>query len=533
MKNKIILITSGAYCNSEICSDFGLIPTSFLPIGHERLLESQIKLIKDFKAFKAITLPTEFKLLKRDIKLLSDNKIVIIRSNPHLSLNKSIINFINKYEKSNVIEELYILHGDTLFKTLEQKVDLLYYGKTNLFYKWGYLDYIIGRTTESNSLKKSVLAGYFTFSNPSFFKEQLLKTNSFEAALKNYNKKINFEFKFKKSWLDFGHSNLYFKSKSKLNVTRSFNQLKINLSYITKSSSDIVKIKNEFKWFKQLPERFDIYKPSVWGYEESKFKSSYNIEFVGAPTFQEKLVFGNLDDFSFFSIVDQIFDFINESRKVIIKSASNESVSNLLNKLYIEKTKKRILQFTNISGFDINKNITINSKSYPSLNVFSNQVLQLLKDGLISSDQNELTLMHGDLCASNILADNRTGAIKLIDPRGGIDTLCKSKNNISGDFRYDVAKLGHSIVGNYDYIVTGFYSLKGSINNLNFDFTLHHKSKSALEDYYYNKVKYMNLDKEFINTSIVNLFLSMLPLHSDDKDRQIALLLNAYRLFYK
>ena len=64
IKNKILLITSGAYVNSEMSSDFGLIPTSFLPIGHKRLIEHQIEIIKDFKATIFITLPNNFKLLK-------------------------------------------------------------------------------------------------------------------------------------------------------------------------------------------------------------------------------------------------------------------------------------------------------------------------------------------------------------------------------------------------------------------------------------------------------------------------------------
>lgn len=532
IKNKVILLTSGAYCNSEMSSDFGLTPASFLPIGHKRLVENQIDLIKDFKAMKAITLPNDFKLLERDIKLLSKNNITVFRTDPNLSLNKSILTFINAYEKNNIIEELYILHGDTLFKKVEQKADILYYGKTNMFYKWGYLEDIICKNIDSKSKKQSVVAGYFTFSNPSFLKEQLLKNNSFESSLKNYNKKIKFENILKNSWLDFGHSNLYFKSKSSLNVTRSFNQVKINLNYIVKSSNDVSKIKSEYNWFKQLPEILGIYKPSVWGYIESKYESSYNIEFIGAPTLQEKLVFGNLPDFSFFGIVDQIFDFIKKSREVIFETQSKNFVKNLLQELYIKKTKERILEFSRISGFNLDEKITINSKIYPSINTFYNEVLKLIEEGLINFEQNNLTLMHGDLCASNILSDNRNGTIKLIDPRGGLDNLFKSKNNIAGDFRYDVAKLGHSLIGNYDYIVTGFYSLKRHENTLNFDFSLHHKSKTSLKNYYYYKVEEINLDKKFINASIVNLFLSMLPLHSDDQNRQIALLLNAYKLFY-
>jgi hypothetical protein len=532
IKNKILLITSGAYVNSEMSSDFGLIPTSFLPVGHKRLIEHQIEIIKDFKATIIISLPNDFKLLKRDVKLLSENEIYIYRTDSNLSLNKSIVSFINEYEKKHIIEELYILHGDTSFQTIEQKTDLLYYGETNLFYKWGYLKNIIGRTIKTENHKQSVAAGYFTFSNPSFFKEQLSKNNLFETSLINYNKKINFEIRLKKSWLDFGHSNLYFKSKSSLNVARSFNQVIMNLNYITKSSKDINKIKSEYSWFKQLPEDFSIYKPSVWGYEKGQYESSYKIEFIGAPTLQEKLVFGNLPDFSFFNSINQIFSFIEKSRQVTFESPSTEHTLNLLNDLYIEKTKKRILDFSITSGFDLNKKITINNKSYPSLQTFSNQVLQILKEGLMNSKLNKLTLMHGDLCASNIITDNRSGTIKLIDPRGGLDTLFESKNNISGDFRYDVAKLGHSLIGNYDYIVTGYYSLKKLDNGLNFEFSLHHKSKKSLNDFYFFKVKEMNLDIKFINASIVNLFISMLPLHGDDEDRQIALLLNAYKLFY-
>ena len=57
MINDVFLITSGAYSNDEITSDFGLLPTSFLPVGHKRLLELQINLLKEFKGRAFISLP--------------------------------------------------------------------------------------------------------------------------------------------------------------------------------------------------------------------------------------------------------------------------------------------------------------------------------------------------------------------------------------------------------------------------------------------------------------------------------------------
>ena len=470
-------------------SDFGLIPTSFLPIGHKRLLEHQITLIKHFKATKIISLPDDFCLLRRDVELLSENDINIHRTDSNLSLNDSILKFINEYEKKYLIEELYILHGDTLFLNIEQKADLLYYGETNSFYKWGYLkDIVVMNANKENNernYKRPVVAGYFSFSEPSLFKKELSKNLLFETSLKNYNKKINFNISLKKSWLDFGHSNLYFKSKSSLNVARNFNQMSVNLNYITKSSRNKNKIKSEYNWFKQLPDNLSIYKPAVWDYKESQHESSYKIEFIGAPTLQEKLVFSNLPDYSFFNTINQIFSFIEKSRRINFKGESTLQTQDLLNKLYIEKTKKRIIDFSFTSDFDLNKRITINKKTYPSLKSFSDQVLQILNRGLKDSKSNKLTLMHGDLCASNIITDNRSGTIKLIDPRGGLDTSFEAENNILGDFRYDIAKLGHSLIGNYDYIVTGFYSLTKLDNSLNFDFQLHHKSKTNLKDYFF------------------------------------------------
>ena len=74
MINDVFLITSGAYSNDEITSDFGLLPTSFLPVGHKRLLELQINLLKEFKGRAFISLPNNYNLLPRDRDLLLKNK---------------------------------------------------------------------------------------------------------------------------------------------------------------------------------------------------------------------------------------------------------------------------------------------------------------------------------------------------------------------------------------------------------------------------------------------------------------------------
>ena len=530
VKNKIFLITSGAYANAEITSDFGLLPSAFLPIGHKRLIELQVENIKNFDVTKVITLPENYNLLKRDTLFLEKNNILIYRNNPNLSLSKSILSFLNSYEKENQIDELFILHGDTSFKAFEQKTDLLYYGYTDMFYKWGHLADVIGEQLQKDEFKQPVLAGFFSFSNLNLFKQVLDKNDSFEKALSKYNEKIKFKVILKSGWLDFGHSNLYYKSKMELNVTRNFNEVIANTNYIKKTSNDFNKIESEYNWFKQLPDSLSLFTPKVWGFNDDKGKASYKIEFIGAPTLQEKWVFGTLPDFVYYGIINQLFVFIEKASEIRFDDYNAEVTDNLLKELYITKTKKRVGVFSEQLDFKMSEPVLINGKKYPPLDEFVSTVISLLEKELVNNT--ELTLMHGDLCFSNILSDTRSNIIKLIDPRGGLDNGFNSENKIIGDYKYDIAKLGHSLIGNYDYIVTGFYSLEINDALQSYNFSLQHPPRESLKIYFYNKLGKMNVSKEFINASIVNLFISMLPLHNEDSDRQIALLLNAYKIFY-
>ena len=530
--NKVFLITSGAYANAEIISDFGFLPSAFLPIGHKRLIELQVQNIKNFDAVKVITLPSNYKLLERDKDFLIKNNILIYRTNPNLNLNDSILSFLDSYEIENTIDQLFILHGDTSFKSLKEETDLLYYGYTDMFYKWGYLSDISDIELNEDGFKQAVIAGYFTFSNPSFFKESLLSEDSFERALRIYNFKIKFKLILNSEWLDFGHSNLYYKSKMKLNVTRNFNQVIANNNFIKKTSNNFNKIESEYKWFKQLPDELTIFTPSVWGFESIENKASYKIEFIGAPTLQEKWVFGNLPDYVYHNIINQIFLFFKKTSQFNLINYSSEIIKKELQELYINKTIERVKIFSNQINFNVSKPVYINNIKYPPLSEFLKTINGLIQHKLNSEKLNKLTLMHGDLCFSNILSDSRSNIVKFIDPRGGLNDSFNSDSKIIGDYRYDIAKFGHSLIGNYDYIVTGFYNLVKNDKELSFNFSLQHPSRDLLNSYFYTKVKEMNVDVEFIKISIINLFISMLPLHNEDEDRQIALLLNAYQLYY-
>ncbi|MEO9945787.1 hypothetical protein [Paraglaciecola sp.] len=142
----------------------------------------------------------------------------------------------------------------------------------------------------------------------------------------------------------------------------------------------------------------------------------------------------------------------------------------------------------------------------------------------------DIAIVHGDMCFSNILFDSRIQAVKLIDPRG----LSANGNvTIWGDKRYDLAKFYHSALGLYDLIIANRFKIDvaNDIYNIEFSSGINQLDLSnVIKKSIFEKSKYEESEIIAIN---VQLFLSMLPLHYDRPDRQQAMIANALRLTSK
>jgi len=117
----------------------------------------------------------------------------------------------------------------------------------------------------------------------------------------------------------------------------------------------------------------------------------------------------------------------------------------------------------------------------------------------------------------------------VIDPRG-VDL--DGNLSVYGDLRYDVAKLAHSILGLYDFIIAGMFTYTEQAPydiQLELDVT---DGIRATQDKFKNMVfAGYSIDELNVYPIMIHLFLSMLPLHSDNSERQKAMLANALRLY--
>jgi len=130
--------------------------------------------------------------------------------------------------------------------------------------------------------------------------------------------------------------------------------------------------------------------------------------------------------------------------------------------------------------------------------------------------EKDFCVMHGDFCFNNILYDSYSGTIRLIDPRGSFG---EELPGIYGDIKYDLAKLLHSAVYSYDYIVNDLSHFDVKANTITYTFNLrpNHELLTSLS---YELVKRMGFSPAQINILVALLFISMCPLHSDSLRRQ-------------
>jgi hypothetical protein len=200
----MILITSAAYASQELQSEIGSLPPAFLPVGNRRLYALQLeRLPRDEPTY--LSVPSDFVMDTTDLVELERHQVGVIYVPGGLSLADSLtycINFVGSYT-----EPIRILHGDTLIDGLDGAVDVIVTGRTSDNYQW--------QVDEEASADDHVWAGYFAFADSALFLRCLTRSHhSFVDAVKLYDHERALEKRFTERWLDFGHLNTYYRSRS-------------------------------------------------------------------------------------------------------------------------------------------------------------------------------------------------------------------------------------------------------------------------------------------------------------------------------
>lgn len=502
----MLLILSSAYCDQELAAEFGQLPPAFLPLSNKRLYESQVEACRKSGETVWLTVPDDFTVPLRDQKKLSVLNVSLLPVPSGLSLGQAILYCIENTDG----EKLDILYGDTLvMKVDRQATDYAYVSDTSENYGWHYVN-VDG--------EDKALCGYMSFSNRALLKEKIeALSGDFLTAIHHYAETVDgYQFKPTDQWLDFGHIHTYFRSKASMTTQRAFNNMSIEKHYVEKTSSDQRKMNAEASWFEAMPAQMRRYAPTYMGRLEKDGVQGYRLEYLYLATLADLYVFGRLPAFSWERIFAACQDFMENCYQF------NSAQATDADSLYLNKTLSRLEDYARESGADIHAPWILSGKSAPSLVEIAERSAQNIN----SCEQS--TLVHGDFCFSNIVYDFRTQAVKVLDPRG-----VSTDGEISpyGDMRYDLGKLAHSVIGLYDYIIAGSYEFSRSGSNLEFSIWQGKQVEQAQDVFRRMSLVGKPIADYPVDNIVIQLFLSMLPLHYDRPDRQNAFMANAIRLF--
>lgn len=503
------IITSAAYINEELRSEFGKIPSSFLPLKNERLFKHQIEFLKKGNQQIYITLPTSFKINDFERSYLELNNVEIIFLSDKLTLSESIFQALKII--NNPKDEVLILHGDTLFSEFPIEKDMAYVSTIEDEYNWG-------KTNNNNAY-----AGLFQFQDQKLLSESLENNNNnFVDAINLYSQIRQIRPIQVIDWMDFGHLNTYFRSKARFTTERIFNNLQIDKYTVKKLSTNKNKILAEAEWYHKIPTKLKKYIPVVINVFNEPI-SGYELEYLYLNTLSELYVFGNNDIFIWKIIFNAINEYFHDTllnSEIEIIPSNNNSFKLAL----IKKTDQRLSLFFKQVKLNRYEKIKFNEEILPPIDEIIKNINKSIRE------RDNICYSHGDFCFSNIMFDFRKQMIKVIDPRG-VDF----ENNVTilGDLRYDVAKLSHSILGLYDFIIANRFNLsvKELENKIDFEIKITNQTLKIQEEFINLNIQGIDINSKSNLAIIIHLFLSMLPLHYDNTIRQHALFANALRLY--
>jgi hypothetical protein len=321
--------------------------------------------------------------------------------------------------------------------------------------------------------------------------------------------------------LDLGKIRDFLSFSSGSTATRHFNEVQIDDYFYTKSSKDKRKMQAEYSFYGLVPERMRPWLIESFDFKDEGGRASYKMLRYYLADAALQWVHGAFEADTFAPFVQRLLFFTSDRpRKPCNK---NESAA-LTHEIFVSKLERRVSDFLAMTeGQRINQ---LAASATPDLDLthLLNRYLKLFKRFEKAFLFDHSVVGHGDPCFSNVLYDQQRYLLKLIDPKGALN-----EKELWTHPLYDLCKISHSVLGDYDFINNGLYKVGFSdTNNLMLSFS--HTNHSSLKAIFVNQVKSMGHDVRIMRLGEASLFLSMLPLHIDHPNKVLAFMLNARQI---
>lgn len=297
---------------------------------------------------------------------------------------------------------------------------------------------------------------------------------------------------------------------------RHFNTLVHDDYTVTKHSKDRDKLKREFEFYHLVPPEMQIFLVRPFEFKDDGTTASYRMERLATPDMALQWVHSAFQPQEFERFLSHMFHFFRVRPELAVSSSAAETIQQTL---YIEKVRmridalKRLPEFQSLAPLLERACGGIDSLVNCYLSHFDRLRKRLSRTTLVAG--------HGDPCFSNILYSKSNHYLKLIDPRGAHDL-----EDLYTDSYYDIVKLSHSILGNYDFINLNRFDLSVD-EDLRLRLLIDHPPPPWAAEMFGQHLQKAGYDPELTRVCEAGLFISMMPLHIDHPRKVLAFAVNA------
>lgn len=447
-------------------------------------------------------------------------------------------------------DTLSIHFADTILPDTPTKPNTIFWAEPIDMLRWtSFTDQGggIGQITERDQPKQhhdqgqKAFVGVFHIGDPKTFLVHLIAAaggmntgiDPFYVALQQYFNACAPEdrtLQYAAQWRDLGHVDNYYAAKRRVGLgPREFNDVDVDdrRGVVVKSSRNAQKLRDEIRWYQDLPADLQFLTPRVFRSNLSHDRPSVEMEFYGYPPLNDLFVFGRLDVGAWTRIFDAVGFALDAMGTHTRPGEEHDKMQAARQQMYLDKTLERLTPIMRDQRFAhfTHDTTQVNGQGVPSLQTVCDELPDMVVAvGLL--DGPNFAVIHGDCCASNILYDPKNAFVRFIDPRGSFGPY-----SMFGDPRYDLAKLSHSFSGGYDFIVNGLFdiALQDGATHLDVFIDRHHSDISDVFDRWLMQRAGVNILQIQLIEAL--LFLSMVPLHNDKPKAQLAFLANGLRIY--
>ncbi|WP_367435206.1 sugar phosphate nucleotidyltransferase [Streptomyces celluloflavus] len=270
----------------------------------------------------------------------------------------------------------------------------------------------------------------------------------------------------------------------------------------------------QVRWFRNLPETAAGLAPRLLEAGEGWHRT----ELLDYPSLAQLLLYEPLPPTTWSLLLTRLLGVMEDCLWAPTRRKSPE-LPVWCERVYITKTEDRLASWSLWEQIR-SRTLVVNSTAVPSFDELWPSAVARLR--AVAAAATHSSVIHADMTFSNILLARGFGMYKLIDPGSAFS------NRPGGDIRYDLAKLRQSYAGGYDALRENLFQLEHAGSG-RWELRVFPRSDplAATADEVITAAGY---DLAAVRLLEAVQFVSMVPLHHESPDRQLALYLRGLQL---